>query len=305
MRKNNIIMIFGIIIILIIISMVCVFGIYPNACFEYKITGQDVIVENYKCNFIKNVKIPKSFKGKIVNKISDYAFYDDGIKSVKLPNTIEYIGYASFANNKLTNINVPQKIKVINDYAFYSNQLKGSLIIEGSDKDIELGDWVFANNKLDRVTLIYGFKLGKGIFVFNNIKDINLNSETIEEIGEYDFAYNKLNEVDLYVQTSIGDNAFAFNNISTIRHLPTYLEKIGSNAFAYNNIKLIEIPSSVKYIGDNAFYKNHLSNDELYKITYDKRDNYDWSIIVNSNSHYDDVKDYVKTDYGIVEIVSK
>ncbi len=66
-----------------------------------------------------DVKIEKLVIKEGITSVSDYLFYNEGLKSVKFPSTLKSIGKYSFAlNNSLKNVKLPKKLKTIGDKAF-------------------------------------------------------------------------------------------------------------------------------------------------------------------------------------------
>lgn len=66
-----------------------------------------------------NVKIKNLIIKEGITSVSDYLFYNQGLKSVKFPSTLTSIGKYSFAlNNSLKNVKLPKKLKTIGDKAF-------------------------------------------------------------------------------------------------------------------------------------------------------------------------------------------
>ena len=102
-----------------------------------------------------NVEIPVEIDGVKVKAIGKEAFQNNGIKSVKLPETIIEIKEEAFSGNKLKKVVLPKKLEVIEENAFYGNKLK-SVVIPISVKIIE--GMAFGNNELTRVTFPNGLE---------------------------------------------------------------------------------------------------------------------------------------------------
>jgi hypothetical protein len=91
-----------------------------------------------------------------IERIEDYAFYDMKIKDVQFNNLnntesqLKYIGKNAFANNKITNLNLPSNIQEIGDSAFANNDINTfNNDIYNFFYTIKWGNNVFINNKLD------------------------------------------------------------------------------------------------------------------------------------------------------------
>ncbi|MGF1723153.1 leucine-rich repeat protein [Photobacterium nomapromontoriensis] len=59
----------------------------------------------------KDIIIPETFDGVPVKSISEYAFYKNGLTSVTLPNSVDYIGPSAFYGNALTKMTLPSSLR--------------------------------------------------------------------------------------------------------------------------------------------------------------------------------------------------
>ena len=91
-----------------------------------------------------------------IERIEDDAFYDMNIKDVQFKNLnntesqLKYIGKNAFANNKITNLNLPSNIQEIGDSAFAINDINTfNDDIYNFFYTIKWGNNVFINNKLN------------------------------------------------------------------------------------------------------------------------------------------------------------
>ncbi len=110
-----------------------------------------------------------------------------------------------------------------------------------------------------------------------NITSIILPS-TLTHIGDYAFAYSKLSSINIPASvTTIGSHAFYYNyNLTSVTFDPnSVLESIGDYAFAgnewyyeeCNKLASIEIPATVKNIGEGAFrYCRYLKSIDLSNV---------------------------------------
>lgn len=199
------------------------------------------------------------------------------ITSVKLPESIRYIGASAFVNcSKLKEINLPNGLIELGTGAFTCSGLT-SVVLPDNIKRI--GEYTFKGcGDLTEVTLAKGTTY-IGVYAFNGCKKLKKlnNAEDISFIGTYAFLGSGLllNQPDgaYYIgkvligfkgempssftvkegTKSIG--AGVFNSKSNIEYvdLPEGLESIDDYAFQYSGIKEIIIPDSCKYIGMNAF----------------------------------------------------
>jgi hypothetical protein len=66
------------------------------------------------------------------------AFFNRGIASVTIPNSILYIRQGAFNNNALTAVTIPGNVQIIGNDAFFNNQIE-SVTIEYGVRQIERG----------------------------------------------------------------------------------------------------------------------------------------------------------------------
>ena len=139
-----------------------------------------------KCSALKEIILPEK-----LSEIRDYVFYScDSLKRIYIPTNVEKIGYNAFMmtnteridinnivswlnikfynaearpkgnlylNEKLlTNLVIPQGVKVINDYAFYNQKY---LEFVSCPKDLEIiGKYAFSNSGIVELHLNEGLK---------------------------------------------------------------------------------------------------------------------------------------------------
>ena len=105
-----------------------------------------------------------------VTRIGPYAFENNALASVVIPNSVTTIGEGAFALNALTSVIIPDSVETIGLDAFYANALTSVTIgnsvtfLSGfSDNDLtsviipdsvtSIGDFAFSNNSLASVTI--------------------------------------------------------------------------------------------------------------------------------------------------------
>lgn len=233
---------------------------------------------------IKSIAFPDGTK-----EISASAFKGTGVISVQLPASLEVIGEAAFKNcTSLFSISFPEKIQGIGKAAFegcsalYEVSLPASIahLSENIFKDcsdlevinfpsglIEIGDAAFRGCRLSSITLPDSVEiLGNEAFYGNPLKEFKFSSN-IKRIGDralYDcgITFNKLsfNEGLISIGSEVFHGHFDTNlaawplrsNIKNIS-LPSTLEFIGSQAFAGSTFTEVTIPASMTKITDGAF----------------------------------------------------
>lgn len=79
-----------------------------------------------------------------VTTITDTAFYNTGLTSVTIPNTVTTIGFGAFYNNQLTSVIIPNSVTTIEANAFSNNKLTSVTSLYSN---------AFAYNKLTSVNI--------------------------------------------------------------------------------------------------------------------------------------------------------
>ncbi len=176
-----------------------------------------------------------------LTKIGDYAFYRTSMEKLSLPDSVNSIGFAAFAENtKLNAFLVPKNMTEIADATFANCSALASVIFQNS-------------------TLT---KIGAQAFMASGIK--NLNASGVTEIGNEAFAgCLSLNSVNLKAVKNIGIRAFypasagedadaALSPTITSLNITT-VENIGDYAFfGQSGIESLTLPNC-KDIGVSAF----------------------------------------------------
>ncbi len=175
-----------------------------------------------------------------VETIKENAFMSASVTSVTLPETIKTIEKNAFNNcRQLKNINIPEGVTTIEDLAFSYCTALTSLTIPSTA--VNLGEGIIANcSSLEKVDVTEGnpnYRSDDGV-LYNNtaegVSTILLAYPTGKKDTTYDIPTNKKFQV----------------------------EYIAARAFTINrNIQTIEIPNTVKAIGEFAFTScSNLSN---------------------------------------------
>ncbi|AMN31276.1 leucine-rich repeat domain-containing protein [Clostridium perfringens] len=237
-----------------------------------------IIITGYHGNK-SDIEIPSYIDGKEVTVIAPMAFAPKPPKpselkeknyipeppkgkltSVKLPNTLKFIGDDAFEFNQLTEITIPDSVVEIGFKAFSNNKLTS---IKLSDNLIRIEPFTFSDNKLKSVIIPDGVvEIGSNAFQNNNLTSINLGSN-LKIIGPWAFSKNKLESVttpDSVIE--INDGVFSNNNLKSIK-LGSNLKRIGTCAFNENQLELATVPDSVTEIDEFAFSSNKLKSIKL------------------------------------------
>ena len=132
---------------------------------------------------LTSVTIPEG-----VVKISGETFSStERLKSIKLPDSLEYIGESTFARSALTSIVIPPHVKYIGVSAFTQGKLE-SITLSGNELEI-IEDWAFHDNPLNMDTLkIPNSVKHVGRYAFGGLIKNLILSESMTELTEYSFA---------------------------------------------------------------------------------------------------------------------
>jgi predicted transcriptional regulator len=165
------------------------------------------------------------FDSMVCNNIVEIAGYRGKAVELAIPEKINgrpvvAIGAGAFAENKLTDVTIPNSVTAIGARAFSENQLTHLTIPNGVTA---IGDWAFSGNRLTSVTIP--------------------NSVTV--IGDSAFEVNQLTHLTIPNSvTAIGDSAFWSNQLTSVT-IPDSVTAIGDLAFVRNQLTRVTIPANV------------------------------------------------------------
>lgn len=191
-------------------------------------------VETVGNNAFCGVKITNLNIGSDLRSIGDNAFNNSQISSLYIDSTatkLESVGDYSFANNNFgAGAFGMRYLKNIGAHAFENNNFTD---FDGTDRDVVIGDYAFANNRMKTITISLSNTLGEYVFVNNApIKTTVTLPEGMTEIPNGLFS--------------------GCTTISTIA-IPDSVKIIGDEAFKGISISKIEFSENVEYIGSGAF----------------------------------------------------
>ena len=245
----------------------------------------------YDCSSLTSVVI-----GNSVTYISKYAFGEcSSLTSVEIPNSVTFIGERAFTGcSGLTSVEIPNSVTSIGDKAFDGCSGLTSVNVLAEPPASMMDDSF--EGLYDKVTLsvpdaaVYAY-LSTNWSLFKNIISKNANGdveiktfadgvlvyrinpsdETATVIGAKDNSNLQIperftddsdssNPVRYYVK-AIGYKAFDGKDVKSIEfNTRSQIEYIGDYAFANTSISSVSLPSTVKSIGNYAFYKTSRLN---------------------------------------------
>ena len=185
----------------------------------------------------KNTVIPND-----IVSIGDYAFFQMGLTTINLPNSIQNIGYVAFSNNdKLSIITLPENLITIGISAFNNSSIT-SITIPATVTSIGSNPFSFCSN-------LVSIKVAEG----NPVYDSRNNCNAIIETSSNTLVQGCKNTIIPNTITSIGDHAFYGSPIVSI-NIPNSVVEIGPSAFQRcSQLLSISIPDGVTSIGVHAF----------------------------------------------------
>ena len=230
--------------------------------------------------FDKPVKIGESaFNGSTVEKLELLAPTDSipasafenctKLETVSIGEGLKYIGYKAFYDTGIKTANLPQSIVEISDKAFYGCPFLNDIEPEDGIRYLGKVAYEVADQNRQEYTVKSGtVSLTPDLFYASSATTVHL-PESLEIIGAGAFMGSKITSIpSLPSLRVIGVNAFCGSELTGIPDLPS-LKVIEGGAFSYcNNLARVTIPESVEFIGSNTFE----GCNALWSVTYNAID---------------------------------
>ena len=246
-----------------------------------------------------HVEIPSSYNSKPVTGIGDRAFYnayalnESKIKSIEIPNTIEWVGSKAFKDSRITEIYISDleawmsiKFEDIESHPMYTyaewddiyddsseyvnnGNIERKLYLNGvlvtdlvvPESIIEIAPYTFAScNSITSITIHKNVvRIGEGsFFACNKIKSLNI-PDNVEEIGAG--AFNSCSKLESITVPFIGERKDGNGNTEFAFIFDNWYAKGDSEYDHYTFYSYITIPKSLKtvtitsgtIIGERAF----------------------------------------------------
>lgn len=232
--------------------------------FAYCTSLKDVVFTNdvtyidsyafYNCTSLANL----AFKGN-VGVIKDYAFcYNKSLKTLTLPNGLTELGELAFGMcSSLNTVKIPAncELSTINRAVFGDCNLISTFSVEDGNPYLISNDGILYDSSMTTLLLVPQAKNTAKFTV----------PQSVVEIGDYAFAYNiKLIGIDLSNVRFVGEGAFY--SCTGLKSLTANnVEVYKDSAFVNTLISKIVLNENVRYIGESAFYYNN-STSEQYEL---------------------------------------
>jgi len=217
-----------------------------------------------------DVKVPATAAGAEVTELEPNAFSGSKvINKVTLPDTIRVLYSNCFSESTLTSVNIPEKVRFIPDFCFYSCKSLEKIEIPDSVIGVSVSaflDTKFYDSKADPDNEVYGYgnwivcrnKEWKALHCFNS--DYSISVMPFEYTGsdtvvDYPSEFNGFPVADLTEQMELfgineGSSAISDSGVTEIRFPDdlTFMPNLSNS-----NITKIDIPSGVTEIAAGQF----------------------------------------------------
>lgn len=202
-----------------------------------------------------------------VEQLKDGVYSPNGMKTIKIPDTVTTIGAKAFEYNSLTTVDFSKNLTTIGVSAFHGNTLKEVVL---PDNITSLGEGVFSTNNITSLTLSKGLTvIPAGAFSMNIWLDQIEIPDTIIEIGQTAFAGASLTSLTIPSSvTKIGEKAFHLHHLTELV-VPGNVKEIGVSAFEGTpkaiTLEELTLEEGIEKIGANAFKEGYLESVKLPK----------------------------------------
>ena len=245
--------------------------IKPSGMKVEKSTSLDgSVVETVKGSFGDVIQKSLTVSSKLT-VIPEGAYRGMGLTHVKMHPGITRIEDYAFADNRLSEVVIPEKTVFVGSNAFSKVPLKKIILSQDIRNRTYFNALIvhfsYSNGKLHRVPVIFENHEGDEISRHNYIEEIKQKDGSILEIHrDPNNPYIGLGENVLarILKVSpevlhIAENTYSRKNLTGVV-ISSSVVSIGENAFSHNRLKRLIIPKSVKRIEKDAFSNNALES---------------------------------------------
>ena len=266
-----------------------------------------------KTNGTEIVSIAPDLQGTLVvpegiDYIYPYAFQYSQLTKVILPSTVSVIGMEAFSDSYITELTLPEGVMSLNESPFYGMNYLQKLYLPNSLAFIH----PYAFDGLQNVDVYYTGTEDEWFDLMNNNSMDPYNSYSFFRSLNFVNSWDKLVDEGLisvkdnvigYVDpevygvlivpegiTEIGDYAFQYSQLAEVQ-LPSTLKSIGKEAFSQSWISELIIPEGVTKLGDAPFYNNYNLQTLVLPRTLESVSPYAFEGLQNTYVYYTGTKD--------------
>lgn len=200
--------------------------------------------------------------------------YCTELTEIEIPNSVKVIGGRAFYETNISAINIPESVEIIDEWCFEDcSQLTEIHLTQNltSIKSSALSGSAWWEQQEDGLIYLDNVLLGyKG-------ESLDLDNLEVKDgtyiIADYAFSYCNFDKINLPKSMKyIGESTFYDASFASINLENTQVVTIGGYAFQSNDeLTTVKFPSTLKSIGKQAFYNNTnlksvFMNDGLFEI---------------------------------------
>ena len=205
---------------------------------------------------VKDLVIPTTLHGLTVTHIGKYAFANNQLTSVIIPDSVIVIGQGAFGGNwYLKSITISDSVLCIESGAFENNNAEK--VILGNNLQVIRQNAFKGNSNLSEIKIPDSvMSIERGVFENCNIQKVSLGNN-LQIIGQNAFRGNKnLTEITIPDSVTRIDEG-AFSNCGIIKiNWGNGLKVISTRAFLNNRLTDIILPEGLTYAGSSSFANN-------------------------------------------------
>jgi hypothetical protein len=255
-------------IIAVFMTLMCAVVFAQNAASDFEINAAGTITK-YK-GWGTTVVIPETINGVRVTAIGRGAFTKNDLTSVTIPNSVTSIGNEAFSNNKLTSVTIPGNGVIIGSKAFLNNPITSITLGNNHVFSTDIVSAIKVENRNVQSSLFYNYVCNDrkaGTYATNravgNVKKDGDFQYIETQYGAYVTGYTGSSGNRLIIPSKIANLPVkalsGFRGISRVQ-IPDSVTYIGEEAFWGSKLTSVIIPDSVTYIGEIAFRYNQLTS---------------------------------------------
>ena len=243
----------------------------PNDAIPNKLTGvifpdslEHIADYAFRNNEIATLTLPEG-----VVSIGRESFRGNSLTGLVLPDSLDTLGVGSFRRNSIQTLTLSSSLETIRENAFRDNELT-SLSVPPNVKTIE--EAAFRGNRLASAELVAGLEvIGANAFENNLLENIII-PEGVTTLADGAFRVNRLSAVSIPESvTTIEPRIFYTNEFTEIPQFPSGITAIPQSMFGDNMLTGISMPDHITRIEGYAFIDNEITAitaADLNNVTY-------------------------------------